>query len=776
MSFYNFLVYDTNTKILKYSKYNFDFVTYHNDNPLLSIDKNIMFAHFWQENNYSYIQPFEVYSKFEKYFTPMTDKIRNYVSKYGNIHSNFLAHISPNISYANLIQNQFDLIEYAESDYRRIQDFLYTVNTNYTYTKYNFDFDTYSVDFKIFDNKLVIFTDFIIRNYNTSGVIVGSGGTGFNYIFDKYFKKNINMEEYLFSSSINSILNYSDKNYYNIDFVAYYNKNLDIPRNLQPSDIIEHYLRFGQFEINRPINFIQPNKISISLTRSATCSVFLKNKSDSPLAVGFLYNYPNDNNYYLVTVYHLIKHYRDQRYVYGIFENNNTCDIIQFKIIGYDLVTDILVAIYDHTLNFNIVNNINITLYSQISINYNYKALVSETVSMIGNIGFDDNLSYIDGKIINTRYSGGFNIGSSVDTIPESILIQGYGVSGMSGSPVLKGDPLGSNIMDCIGMVVGGLKTSQQITIAIDGYLLGNIVQTMIHNWNLYIVQLNITNQESIDNFVKNGFPKTWLGITNQYNHPISSKIYKELSNLSYVGGLLITNFIIGFNVRDEKFVFSSNDLVDRNVIKFQGPLLKTTLYNRFITNGGVPILITHIRYFDCVSSSYVELNVGKFGSQNSYSDYVYGNTAIASYELPGKYYNPLRYEFGPIRILYYYYNGTEWIQDSEQIGGNTSDWYTTYTDNADNKYYQHLFEFPQILIPYIHDYSIAKYSQNSGINSYGFGGSLNKYGAGGSLNTYGSDGVNPFGSGGVNPFGSGGVNTFGANGIISFGNGGSNF
>lgn len=769
MKFYNFLVYDNETKALKYSKYNFDFAKYYSDFPFLTNDKNVLFEHFWSTNNYSFTQPFVVYKQSEKYFTPITDEIKNYVSKYGVIHGNLLADITTNFSEDILIKQQFDMIPYLETNYSRIQDFLYVNGLDYSYTKYNFDFDSYSADFKIYDNKLVIFTDFVVRNYNTSGVVQIVGGNGLNSVFRKYFKINLNLEQYLFKSGVNSTLHYADKNYYNIDFIGYFNSNGDLPRTYKPNDIIEHYIRFGQFEL-RPVPFIQKNKTSIQITRTACCSVFLKNKTDSPMTVGFLYSFPNDDATYLVTVHHLIKKYRDQRYIYGIFEEDDKVVIAQFKIIGYDIVTDILVGVYDHTLNFNIVNNVDLTNFPAIVINYNYLTLVSETISMIGNIGYDDNLSYIDGKIINTKYSGGFNIGNSADTIPESILIQSLGVPGMSGSPVLRGDPLGSSIMECVGMVVGGLKTTAQVTVAIEGFLLANIVTRIINNWNLYIVVPNITNQATVDNFVKNGFPKSWLGITNQYNHPIIAGTYKELANLTYTGGLLITNFIIGFNVRDEAFVYSANDLVDRNVIKFTGPLLNTQLYNRFITNGSVPLVIVSIAYFDSMTATFIKSSIGKFGKQEPYSNFVYGNSYIASYPLSGNYYNHFKFEYAPIRIEYYYYNGESWIFDTESVGGNDDDWYITYSDNAGNNYYQHLFEFPQILVPYVNDYSISKYA-SQGISKYGAGG-IENFGTGG-VNAFGSGGIDSFGSGGVGTFGSGGVGMFGSGGVGMFGSGG---
>jgi len=161
--------------------------------------------------------------------------------------------------------------------------------------------------------------------------------------------------------------------------------------------------------------------------------------------------------------------------------------------------------------------------------------------------------------------------------------------------------------------------------------------------------------------------------------------------------------------------VFSSNDLLDSNVIKLNGPLLRTRLYNAFITNGSVPILLTSISFFSSLTSDFEKIYVGKFNGQKAYSDYVYGLGTTSTLALGNNYSNPFKYEFSPIILEYWFYNGSNWQFDSERVGGSDDKWYTTYKDNAGNSYYQHLFEFPQILIPYVNDYSISKYAGGKG-------------------------------------------------------------
>ena len=709
LRFYNFLVYDEVSKLLLYSKYNFNFDLYKSDFNIITPDKNFIFNDFWKRNNYDDLLPYMVYESYKKYFTPITNEIRQYISSYGNIHGNYEANLNPNFSVEYLFENQYSIVKYTENESRRTQDYIYTLVNKYSYTKYNFDFTKYSADFKIYDTKLTIFTDFVIRNYFTSNVVIPSAGYGLNQFFSKYFDTNINLTSYLFNSSVNSILSYADKNINNIDFILYIDQQGDIPKDWTIDQAREHYLTFGQFEL-RQINFIYDQLSSIELTKHSVCSIFLKNKTDSPLSTGFLFD-NNDGLKYVITCYHIIKNFRDQRYIYAILENDVTTVIAQFKIIGYDYVSDVLLGLYDHTLNFNIVNNVDISDFTGLKINYDYKIKLADHISMIGNIEFDDNLAYVSGKIMNPEYSGGFNFNSSINTVPESLLIQTFATYGMSGSPILINNMSTPNHkMHCIGMLIGGLQKSTQVAIALTGVVLINVLTTIITNWS-YIDILGIIDQQKIDNIVKNGYPKAWLGVTNQYNHPMLAKEHKELANLSYIGGLLLTNFIIGFNIRDEKFVYSSNDLLDSNVIKLSGPLLKTNLYDNFIKNGGVPIVLTTIKCFNSISSEFELIPVGKFGGQKPYSDYVYGMSYIANYPITN-FNNSFKYEFAPIIIEYWYYNGNIWVFETEQIGSNEPNWYVTYRDNANNAYYQHLFEFPQILIPYVNDYSISKYTE----------------------------------------------------------------
>ena len=119
-------------------------------------------------------------------------------------------------------------------------------------------------------------------------------------------------------------------------------------------------------------------------------------------------------------------------------ENEYTNTTAQFQIIGFDLVSDILVAIYDPLLNYNIIQKPDFSKQLFLNLNYNYDYLLGEILYLCSNIGFYNNLSTIMSTIVNTSYSGGFGITNADNIIPESVLLQTTSfISSVCGSPVI---------------------------------------------------------------------------------------------------------------------------------------------------------------------------------------------------------------------------------------------------------------------------------------------------------------------------------------------------
>jgi S1-C subfamily serine protease len=718
---FNFLIYDNGK--LAYSKYNFNFQKFQNfigDLDNLSSRKKIsLFANFLKLNGTILNTPFSINNIYKKYFDPITEEIRLYVSKYGVLHPLILNSVNTNYDINFIEEHQFDLYPYPES--MRIQNFVYSHN-NYEYNKYNFNFNKYMQDWIISDNKLVAFTDFIFRNYKlikyseyTNDSNDSNDNLNNNYIilpqFQQYFIPiTQELMNYIMSYSVYSYLLTLDT----IDFLQYLMLNTDLSHFTSINLAKEHFLSFGQFE-QRILKFKDNILLPIQNAKKGIGSIFIKIGNDSSSATGFLFK--QNNNIYLVTVYHLISDYSDKRYLYAIFENDSINNFVaQFKIIGYDKATDILIGYYDDKLNYNQLSNIDFTKQIFLNIDYSYKILPGEVVYLIGNIGFNNNLSTIQTIVMNNNYSIGSNIEYINETIPSSLLLQYNTKYIPSGAPILQGNPNGNKTLNIIGMLIGSLYKGEnggekggETLIAIDNYILLNIIYQIIKKWNLFLLYnlSNIHDENKYDNYNnKNDYTKTWLGISSQYNHPILISTYKELTNLNYIGGLLVTNFIIGFNFRDEKFVYTNRDLVDRNVIQLQSPLLNTLMYKNFISNSNIPLVIKSITYYDGIQNKNVKLYVGKFGNQQSYTRFVYAKNYIIPF-------NTNILEFQSITIEYYYYKGKQWILTTEQINDNSNSSYVDYSDNNGNTYHQHKFEYPIILLPYFSNYLINKCNED---------------------------------------------------------------
>lgn len=714
-----FFAFDSNTKELLYTKYNFNFTKYSIDFQLETTNKLIIFKDFLKRNNTSYLKPYFVQPDLVQYFTPMTDEIINYVLKYAFCIHNFYISIQDPLTYINgivLLSQQFDLIYYTDDEIRRIQDFNYAPNGPLQYSKYNFDFDLYSLDYNVFGNKLVIFTDFVIRCGNLSGVTeTGTGYGSPSPIFDKYFIVDPALIDYMIPYSVSSNYNNVRKSINNIDFIAYGKNNPDL--SLYSDDVIylkEHYLRYGQFE-KRIITFIQTPKTNFDYVNGAVGTVWPPGQQDNQfnLGSGFLFS-NNDGNTYLVTCYHIVKGQSNlstikanfEQYIYDESTEPLT-NTIQFTVIGYDVYSDILVGIYDPTLNFNIVNNVNIKDYNTLVIDFTYNVKIGENIYIIGQLSQFDNNSFLDGSIINPSYEGSFaesfNLGA-----PRTILAEIEGVNGVSGSPVLV---LNNSEIKCIGMMVGYLEDNPQYAIILSEFILGQTIKNIINNWFyaniLYKDDINVFNF-----FIKTGITKCWLGTISSYYHPILSPIKsKYFSNFTYNGGFVIEDFILGYNTVTQEFISDSLQLGKPNVIQLNTPLLKSKMYNLFTTNNKIPLVIKSVTYFNGLRSNFTKIYLGKFSNQVGYSKITFDLMPIGNKQNDSLFLNPYNNQYPLLTIEFYYFNGANWILDTEIIGGNTLDFYNTYTDSA-GIYKQHKFEFPYTIVSNLDNFN-GKYVFN---------------------------------------------------------------
>jgi len=449
-----FTEYDSNTKTPIRSKYNFKFEEYKNDRPILIdvTDQNYIFKFFLRENGFNFRNPTVTKPYLQKYFTPMTDKVIKYISNYGyTIHTNYMAMHDPTtyIPFSELEKTQFEVIEYTDKEIRFIQDYyFFDKERNLECTKYNFDFELYSEDFCVYGTKLEIFTDFVVRCIYISDVFIGVYGYGLPDRLKTYFYHVDKFSEFLSEYSITSNFDNNPKNVNNIDFESYGKKNPDIKVNDLSSlkELKEYYYLYGQFE-RYEFDFIQKNVTNNDKFKTSIGSIV--SVGNSSIASGFLYSYSEfPDKIYLVSCFHLIKNRTIIDIIRGSFFNGDETITVEFKIIGYDRFADILVGEFDPKLEYNVLrdNSEKVKKLYRLNMDAFTNVKQGDRAKYIGNMGYDDTESFLEGAVIDANYSGDFKtcfIGH-----PDSILIDTIVAGGFSGSPVIVGNLNGTDIND----------------------------------------------------------------------------------------------------------------------------------------------------------------------------------------------------------------------------------------------------------------------------------------------------------------------------------------
>ena len=122
MTSYNLVQFDLDTKKPIYTKFNFDFNKYNTDFNINSNDKNIIFADFWNRNEFDYSNQYNIKDELIQYFTPITEEIINYIDAYCFIHDYYVALIKPDsfIDKSDLLKDQFELKYYTDNQVRRL--------------------------------------------------------------------------------------------------------------------------------------------------------------------------------------------------------------------------------------------------------------------------------------------------------------------------------------------------------------------------------------------------------------------------------------------------------------------------------------------------------------------------------------------------------------------------------------------------------------------------------------------------------------------------------
>lgn len=720
--FYCFAVFDSLTQNLIYSKYNFNFLLYQTDKNIEApetelIDNNVtpsysyLFYRFLVENETDLWQPFTVKDELKKYFLPITTETQKYFDLYNYLlwgFNNF--YVETHIDKETILKNQFNLILYDYFSEIPIVCMFFYDDDGSIYSKFNFNFDDYSFDFNVYGCKLSIFNDFLLRISFLSDNPVGY--SGFNKIPDK-FKKYF-YTDFFYQYDLKNNFSPYKFTIENIDWSGYLEKLVffyGIENINTTEDVKIYFITTGQFE-EKYISLINYNhsdkNINIEKAAASVCTVIKNNCSGT----GFLIQGPPDfnsfyrKNIYLVTSYDFIND-DTNNVVLAICNYYKKILKLMFRIIGFDKYSNICICIYDETLEYNRTSYnqyIDLLLFNLLELS-EMNISKGQKVCIFGNQELVNNSSYIEGYIMDNDYSGNFGK-NFVLSHPSNMLINIDCSSGISGAPLFIKD--NNNNVQCVGMLNSRADyNGDNYCIAIKSNIIKAIVYNSIKIWFSFIIKNDINNIEGLRYYNQDIYSKKWLGVIFSY-YDASSRYatYQELNNLSYVGGLLITKFILGFNTNTKEFITDYDELSTQNVIKIDTPLLKSVMYSQYISNRNVPILLKTIKLYDGVNGEYKIVNLGKYEGQESMNCITYNFTHNGAVNNSENYTNLVYFKYNTITFEYYSYNGKEWILYEETIGGNTPEWYNIYDVFSDKKVFQHKWEYPLFLIPYLKPFS----------------------------------------------------------------------
>lgn len=759
-----FYVYDDNKK-LKYCRYNFniklymetfpntkfdepleeqhhnyfmDFMTKNgnddfniinnpNTNPLIVFDNPLIYEPL--------MKPYVVLPEFEYFFSPITDDIIYFVNTYGD---GLYRQYNP---FSGSVLNQNDFVDTSNNTYRII-DFMSTDHKDFLrYNKYNFDFNKFQADFKVYGSKLLTYIIFIAKSS-----LYFAEWTGYhNYYaiyepFKKYFKPMTDeIFEYMTSNGLFSNLPYVGHTLKKLNYTSFIEDNPSIIAKLQllyddfdnnKNKYIDDYICMeGQFEMI-PLKFIEDPLMPIEICKNTVCTVFLNTPNKTPSYCGFTFWKYHD----IITSYDLIKDYPYIKTIYALFENRYTTQIIEYNILGFDKVSNLLVGRINE-------NPDNMAKYDYLSQFMNYDAnnfidgidttkvfgnVVGSNVYVIENMNDNDCLTVATATIMKQDYGGGFSINGANEIMPESLVISSHFHKMAIGSPIF----YSKNINDpeeeiyIIGIVTADFNATNKnsntnLFLGLNYILANTVIKAIANNpnvgWYLPVLEnsgFNLSTDfiETInDSYLREGYIKSWLGIDAIYYSYKSKYIWPELANFPYVGGLIVENIINGYDTISNQFVFNGAKNMDKATIRLFSPLENTPLHMHIVQTC-LPVIIEYIGFLDVIYGNVTKLYVGKYANQKSYSNYIYGHQPIITdakvENLLYGYVNVQKRYYNPIKIKYWYFDGIKWQNNIIDVGSLDDDFFVDY-QNEVYKYRQNKFEWPAILYNYIKTFTI---------------------------------------------------------------------
>jgi hypothetical protein len=190
---------------------------------------------------------------------------------------------------------------------------------------------------------------------------------------------------------------------------------------------------------------------------------------------------------------------------------------------------------------------------------------------------------------------------------------------------------INNNNYKIIGMLVSGVGNEYYENMSIA--LSNNIIIPIIMNIYSTYIRLNINIKNDINLYSKYiiaGFAKVYMGL--QYKHfthtnlLLNSSLINIFNINKIMGGLWINNFIKGFNFISKKFIYDILEKEKKDSIMFQNPFMNSKIWTIFHKDlsSKYPILLTKIIYFNYWIRDNVLLELGKYNTSNTKTQYDY--------------------------------------------------------------------------------------------------------------------------------------------------------
>lgn len=409
--------------------------------------------------------------------------------------------------------------------------------------------------------------------------------------------------------------------------------------------------------------------------------------------------YVNGQNLYVLFAAHILSN--NNIYLNVLFKNINntgTDRILKLQCIGFERVSDVGVLQYFPETNGYMLD---VNYYRGVQL---VPSLLSYT-NLYYNISIISDLSDVEIQSLILKNSNFF--GDIIHLIPPSVLFQGQILNGSSGSPVFD---VNGNLCGIVSSKIKDTELNQIVST----YIINLIVYTVLFNWREYGSKLQTVYE--LGNYLKRSVRYGFFGMNmRQYDIILANNnYYLTLENfritlnnpdLKRVGGILINDFIHGYNNVEKNYVYNPFQPIYTG-FKIENPFKNSNIYKNFYKFRTGPVVLASIYYYDSVAhlqdyeksgvlkpatDFYVKNYLGKYSGQQSVYNFIYTVGAVDNVQWLYFKKDPFTLPPLPFKIEYYYNDGKNWIYDTESV----IPFPVFYLDENNKEFKQYSIELP---------------------------------------------------------------------------------